>query len=113
MYDAYLAPVKNLPDEVYNAYRRFPLSIPLDSNDDSYGNGNAAAQTSHYRTLLNWDKQVNFIWGCADDVFNETWGRKWAEQMNASFDGIADAGHFLQNTHGGQVVEHILSHNSE
>jgi haloalkane dehalogenase len=108
MYDAYLAPVKGLPDEVYNAYRRFPLSIPL----DSYDNGNAAAQTAHYKALLNGDKQVNFIWGCADDVFNETWGRKWAEQMNASFDGIADAGHFLQNTHGAKVVEHILSYKS-
>jgi haloalkane dehalogenase len=104
MYRAYLAPVEGLPDEAYNGMRRFPLSIPLDSFD----NGNGAAQTHHYHTLLNWNKAVNFIWGCADDVFTEAWGRQWAGQMNASFDGIAEAGHFLQNTHGARVVEHIL-----
>ncbi|MEM7016510.1 MAG: alpha/beta fold hydrolase [Pseudomonadota bacterium] len=105
MYKAYLAPVKGLPDEAYNGMRRFPLSIPL----DSYDNGNAAAQTHHYKTLLGWDKAVNFVWGCADDVFHEAWGQKWAGQMHASFDGIPDAGHFLQNTHGAKVVEYILS----
>jgi haloalkane dehalogenase len=104
MYAAYQAPVKGLPDAAYNGMRRFPLSIPL----DSYDNGNGAAQTHHYRTLLDWDKKVNFIWGCADDVFTETWGRQWAGRMKASFDPIADAGHFLQNTHGTQVIEHIL-----
>ena len=84
--------------------RRFPLSIPL----DSYDNANAAAQTHHYRTLLQWQKPVNFIWGCADEGFNEAWGRQWAEQMRASFDGIEDTGHFLQNTHGARVAELIL-----
>jgi haloalkane dehalogenase len=104
MYRAYAAPVNGLPDEAYNAFRRFPLSIPL----DSYDNGNAAAQTHHYRTLLNWDKPVHFVWGCADDVFTEAWGRQWAQQMGGSFDGIAEAGHFLQNTHGQEVAELIL-----
>jgi len=105
MYAAYHAPIKDLPDAGYNGFRRFPLSIPL----DSYDNGNGAAQTHHYRTLLNWDKPVNFVWGGADDVFTEGWGRKWAGQMNASFDAIADAGHFLQNTHGPLVAQHILN----
>jgi len=101
---AYLAPVHGLPDEAYNGLRRFPLSIPL----DSYDNGNGAAQTHHYRTLLDWRKPVNFIWGCADDVFTEAWGREWASRMRASFDAIADAGHFLQNTHGEVVARRIL-----
>ena len=104
MYRAYDAPVNGLPDAAYNGFRRFPLSIPL----DSYDNGNAAAQTHHYRTLLNWDKPVHFIWGCADDVFTESWGRQWAEQMGGSFDGIAEAGHFLQNTHGKEVAQLIV-----
>ncbi|MGI9323896.1 MAG: alpha/beta fold hydrolase [Pseudomonadales bacterium] len=104
MHDAYLAPFVGLGDAAYNGLRRFPLSIPL----DSYDNGNAAAQTYHYRTLLGWAKPANFIWGCQDDVFNEQWGRTWAQRMQASFDPIADAGHFLQNTHGPEVAEHIL-----
>jgi hypothetical protein len=29
--------------------------------------------------------------------------------MNASFDPIPDAGHFLQNTHGETVVTHLLA----
>lgn len=104
MYNAYSAPFSGLPDAAYNGLRRFPLSIPL----DSYDNGNAAAQEHHYQTLLAWSKPVNFIWGCADDVFEEDWGRTWATRMNASFDGLPDAGHFLQNTHGPEVARLIL-----
>jgi len=104
MYRGFFAPVAGLPDEGYNGYRRFPLSIPL----DSYDNGNGAAQTLHYRTLLSWDKPVNFIWGCSDAVFTEDWGRIWAQRMNATFDPIADAGHFLQNTHGREVARLIV-----
>ena len=51
---------------------------------------------------------MNFIWGCTDDVFTEAWGRTWAERMNATFDPIEAAGHFLQNTHGGEVARLIL-----
>jgi len=104
MYDAYLAPIKGLPDEAYNGMRRFPLSIPV----DSWENGNGAMQAHCYETLLKWDKQTSFIWGCTDAVFTEAWGREWAARMNASFDSIDDAGHFLQNTHGEQVARFIL-----
>ena len=41
MYEGFSAPYRGLPDEALNGYRKFPLSIPL----DSYTNGNAAAQT--------------------------------------------------------------------
>ncbi len=104
MYRAYAAPYKGLPDAGYNGYRRFPLSIPL----DSYNNGNAAAQTLHYRTLLGWNKGCHFIWGCQDNVFTEAWGRTWAGTMNARFDALEDAGHFPQNTHGKRLAELIL-----
>jgi haloalkane dehalogenase len=104
MYRGFHAPIAGLQDEGFNGYRRFPLSIPV----DSYDNGNGAAQTLHYRLLLEWKKPVNFIWGCSDDVFNEAWGRKWAGQLNATFDPIPDAGHFLQNTHGEEVVRLII-----
>ncbi len=107
MYVGFSAPYKGLPDEGYNGFRRFPLSIPV----DNYHNGNAAAQSLHYRTLLNWSalgKGCHFIWGCADDVFTEAWGRQWAEQMNARFDALTDAGHFPQNTHGVQLAQLIL-----
>lgn len=101
---AYEAPVSGLPDEAYNGFRRFPLSIPV----SSYDNGNGAAQTHHYNTLLNWKKPVHFIWGCTDNVFTEEQGRAWAKEMNASFDPIPEAGHFLQNTHGAETAAHIL-----
>ena len=109
IYRGFSAPYRGLEDAAFNGFRRFPLSIPV----DSYDNGNGAAQTHHYKTLLGWQKAVHFIWGCADDVFNEAWGRKWAAQMNASFDPIADAGHFLQNTHGSAVSEFMLQRISE
>jgi haloalkane dehalogenase len=104
IYRGYSAPYRELPDEAYNGFRRFPHSIPF----DSYDNGNGAAQTHHYRMLLGWRKPVHFVWGCADDIFTEAWGRTWAERMNATFDGIPEAGHFLQNSHGARVAELIL-----
>jgi haloalkane dehalogenase len=93
-----------LDDAAYNGLRMFPLSIP--AND--YDSGNGAAQTMHYGVLLGWDKPVHFVWGGLDDVFTEQWGRTWAERMNASFDVIPEAHHFLQNTHGPTIVEHVL-----
>ena len=104
VYRGFSAPYRGLPDAGYNGMRRFPLSIPVSSPD----NGNAAAQALHYRTLLGWEKGVHFIWGCADDVFTEEWGRTWAGRMDARFDGIPDAGHFLQSSHGPRVAELII-----
>ena len=109
MVRGFRAPFRGLPDEAYNGLRRFPLSIP----HHSYENGNGAGQTAHYRALLQWQKPVHFIWGAADDIFDEPWGRKWAQQMNASFDAIPEAGHFLQNTHGSEVVDLLLARIAE
>jgi haloalkane dehalogenase len=109
MYTAYHAPIRDMPDEAYNGLRRFPLSICFDNHEG----GNGSVQTHCYRTLLNWDKPAHFIWGCADDVFNEAWGRKWAGQMNATFSPIKEAGHFLQNTHGAELAEILLKRISE
>ncbi len=105
MYGGFAAPFLGLADEAYNGLRRFPLSIPLDEGD----NGNAVAQAHHYDVLLKWPKPAHFIWGIEDDVFTEQWGRDWCRQMGgASFDPIPGAGHFLQNTHGAKVAEHVL-----
>jgi len=103
IYEGFSAPHRGLPDEAYNGLRRFPLSIPF----DSYDNGNGAMQTHCYRRLLQSSKPAHFVWGCADDIFTEAWGRAWASRMNASFDAL-DAGHFLQNTHGEVVASRIL-----
>lgn len=109
IYYGFSAPYRGLPDEAFNGFRRFPLSIPV----SSYDNGNGAAQTHHFETLKQWSKPVNFIWGVEDDVFTEAWGRKWASIMNASFDPITGAGHFLQNSHGSEVADRILARTNE
>jgi len=102
---AWSAPWRDLPDEAFNGPRWFPLSIPLNDHDS----GNGEAQTAHHRTLLGWDKAVHFIWGGSDRIFHADGGRAWAEQMSAPFDEIPEAGHFLQDSHGAQVAELILS----
>lgn len=104
MYNGFKAPFKDMPDSASNGLRRFPLSICF----DNYDGGNGAAQTHCYETLLKWDKPVHFIWGCADDIFTEAWGRQWASQMNATFSPITDAAHFLQNTHGKELAALLL-----
>ena len=98
-----------MSDGAFNGARWFPLSIP-DNDDDS---GNGAAQTAHYRALLRWTKPAHFVWGCADGVFTEAWGRAWADRMGATFDAIPAASHFLQDTHGAEVAAHILRRISE
>jgi len=105
MYDGFAAPFRGLPDEGFNAARWFPLSIP--HND--FHSGNGAAQELHYRLLLGCDMPVHFVWGGADGIFTEPWGRTWAQRMNAPIDVLDDANHFLQNTHGPQIVEQVLS----
>ncbi len=103
-YNGFAAPFRGLPDAALNGARWFPLSIP--HNDVDSGNG--AAQTMHYNLLLDAERPVHFVWGGADDVFVEAWGRTWADRMGATIDVIPEAAHFLQNTHGPEVVEHIL-----
>ena len=66
-----------------------------------------------YRTLLDWNKPVHFIWGCRDEAFTEAWGRSWAEQMNATFDPIQDASHFLQHTHGAELATILVNRIAE
>jgi len=106
MYNAFAAPFRDLPDEAFHGLRRFPLSIPW--ND--YDSGDGAAQELHYRLLLDaWDKPVQFIWGGLDQMFTEEWGRTWAEQMNAPIHVFADANHFLQTTHGPEIVDLVLA----
>ena len=104
VYHGYAAPYLGLPDAAFNGYRRFPLSIPF----DSYDSGNGAAQSHHYDELLGWEKPIHFIWGCVDQIFTEAWGRAWADRLGASFDPIADANHFLQETHATEIVGALL-----
>ncbi|MBT6274914.1 MAG: alpha/beta fold hydrolase, partial [Chromatiales bacterium] len=105
MYQGYSAPHRGLEDDAFNGLRRFPLSIPV----DNFHGGNGAAQALHYKQLLQWQKPAHFIWGCADDVFTESWGRQWCSQIDgATFDAIPEAGHFLQNTHGPEIVRLLL-----
>jgi haloalkane dehalogenase len=100
---AYEAP---FPDRASKAGpRRFPLSLPFDNPEG----GNATQQTRCFGALADWEKPIHFIWGLRDDVFNETWCDEWASCYSQStVDKIADAPHFLQETHGPEIVEHLL-----
>jgi len=105
------------PEEVFAAYeapfpdraakagpRRFPLSLPFDNPEG----GNAADQARCFATLAGWRKPIHFVWGVRDDVFTEQWGRDWAARFaQATFDPV-DAGHFLLESHGREVVELLL-----
>ena len=105
------------PEEAFAAYeapfpdreskagpRRFPLSLPFDNPEG----GDAGVQTRCFEALRSWDKPAHFIWGVRDQAFTEEWGRKWAGLYpQATFDPV-DAGHFLQESHGPEVVEILL-----
>ncbi|HYD44814.1 MAG TPA: alpha/beta fold hydrolase [Phenylobacterium sp.] len=101
----YDAPHAGLGHAGHAGPRRFPLSLPFDNPEG----GNAEAQARHFAALNGWRKPIHFIWGGADDVFTETWGRAWAARFpQATFDLLPDAGHFLQDTHGDEIAEIFL-----
>ncbi len=84
--------------------RRFPLSIPIDGL-----NPDVAAQGQRcWDAILGWRKPVHFVWGGADQVFTEAWGREWAAQMARATFSVVNAGHFLQETHGAEVASLLL-----
>ena len=109
MFKGFQAPYLNMPAEAFNGYRAFPLSICHYDLD----RGNGTAQIYFFKQLLNWRKPVHFIWGAADDIFTENWGKKWSKLMAGTFESIPAAGHFLQNTHGPEIVEILLNRISE
>jgi pimeloyl-ACP methyl ester carboxylesterase len=103
---AYDAPFEGLGYEGHAGPRRFPLSLPF---DNPLG-GNAGGQAKDFEALLGWQKPIHFIWGGADDVFTEAWGRSWASHYpQARFDLLPEAGHFLQETHGEVIADLFLS----
>lgn len=97
----YDAPHSGMGDAAYNGPRQFPLSIPIDRPQIE----TALTQARHFKQLLGWSKPIHFIWGGKDGVFTEAWGREWAAHYpQASFDLIPEADHFLQETHGAEIV---------
>ena len=102
---AYDAPFDGLGRAGHAGPRRFPLSIPLDPDPGEAGR----TQAAQFAALLGWTKPIHFIWGGADNIFTEAWGRSWAAQYpQASFDLLPEAGHFLQDTHGADIVDIFL-----
>ena len=103
---AYDAPFAGLGDEAVTGPRRFPLSIPF--HDPM--SGNAVEQEKHFAIVNSTTLPVHFIWGDADNVFTIEWGKKWHSLIPGStFDVMEGAGHFLQDSHGPQIVEAFLS----
>jgi haloalkane dehalogenase len=101
----YDAPFEGLGHEGHAGPRRFPLSLPFDNPEG----GAAQAQIEWHAALSTWTGPIHFIWGGADEVFTEAWGRTWAGGFpQASFDLIPEAGHFLQDTHGDQIADLFL-----
>lgn len=104
---AYEAP---FPDSASKAGpRRFPVSIPIE--DETVGN--AARQEADFETLKDWKKPVHFVWGTRDLVFTEEWGRAWADMFDGATLDTVEAGHFLQETHGAEVADLLLSRIAE
>jgi haloalkane dehalogenase len=103
----YDAPFEGLGGPGAAGPRRFPLSLPFDNPQG----GAAEDQARHWRALLEWTRPIHFIWGGADAVFTEAWGRSWAAHYpQARFDLLPEAGHFLQETHGEVIAQHVLDH---
>lgn len=104
--NAYDAPFKGLGEPGVAGPRRFPLSIPANgANAD-----NALAQQMQFAFVNSTSLPVHFVWGITDNVFIREWGLQWHGLIPHSTWFEIEAGHFLQDTHGSEIAEHILSH---
>lgn len=102
----YDAPFAGLGDDGVTGPRRFPLSIPFVDPVS----GNADQQEQHFSIVNSTQLPVHFIWGDADNVFTLEWGKKWHSLIpHSTFDVMEGAAHFLQDSHGPQIVEALLS----
>jgi haloalkane dehalogenase len=104
---AYDAPFAGLGEAGVTGPRQFPLSIPV--FDHQRGDGDAQAR--NFAAVNATSLPVHFVWGLADDVFTGAWGRTWQSMIpHATWDEFADAGHFIQDTHGADVARIVLAH---
>ena len=68
-------------------------------------------QEKHFAAINATALPVHFIWGTADNIFTVEWGKKWHSLIAGStFDAIEGAQHFLQDTHGPEIVRLLLGH---
>lgn len=103
---AYDAPFHGLGEDAVTGPRRFPLCIP--ANDPIAGN--AEEQARNFSAVNATTIPVHFVWGTEDNVFVTEWGRTWQAMIpGASWDEFP-AGHFLQDTHGPEIVAAVLRH---
>lgn len=103
----YDAPFAGLGEAGITGPRQFPLSIPLVDHD----RGDGDAQAEHFAAVNSTRLPVHFVWGLLDDVFTEAWGRSWQARIpHATWDGLEDASHFLQDTHGARIAELVLGY---
>jgi haloalkane dehalogenase len=101
----YDAPFAGLGDEGVAGPRRFPLSIPV---HDAIA-GNAVEQEKHFAAVNSTTLPVHFIWGDSDNVFTLDWGKKWHSLIpHSTLDVMEGAAHFLQDSHGPQIVEKFV-----
>jgi haloalkane dehalogenase len=103
----YDAPHHGLDAMAITGPRRFPLSIPIDLPNDP----TAVDGARHFEMLKGWTKPIHFIWGGRDGVFTPEWGQAWAAMYReATFDLLAEAGHFPQETHGAEIARRVLQY---
>lgn len=101
---AYEAPYTPGPASRAGA-RRFPWCLPHWEPEA----GNAGDQERCFKILPTLGLPTHFIFGDADGVFTEDWGREWQEKMpNSTFDVLPGAGHFVQEEAGAEIVDIFL-----
>lgn len=103
---AYDAPFVGLGEQGVSGPRRFPMSIPANGTNTD----NAVKHQQVFATVNQTTLPVHFVWGVADNVFTKEWGLKWHSMLPHSTWFEVEGGHFLQDTHGTEIAEHVLSH---
>jgi len=92
------------PDATAGALR-WPWMLPFDQPEA----GNARRQAAAFDALASWDKPAHVIFGDADRIFSEAWGRQFAAHIpGATFHSIEGEGHrpLLQTGGGGGSGTH-------
>lgn len=104
--NAYDAPFAGLGEDGVTGPRRFPMCIPF---HDPVA-GNAVEHERHFSLVNGTTLPVHFVWGTNDMIFTTEWGRKWHTMIPHATWNEVPAEHFLQDTHGAEIVSFVLAH---
>ncbi len=88
--------------------RRFPYMLPFGDDPEL---GNMTDQVRVFFSIRTFPGPVHLLWGAADDIFTDDWGREWADLIAGStYDAFDGGAHFVQEQYGAEMAAKLVGY---